>query len=630
MEYVQGESLTHWCDAQRLGIRERLGLFLQVLEAVRYAHEKQVIHRDLKPSNIMVSGSGQVRLLDFGVASLLESADTGPMALTGLHGRALTPDYASPELLRGEPIDVRTDLYSLGVLLYELLTGTRPYRLKRAASIGAIDQAVASLEVRKPSTQLGPSAGTTRATTAEQLTRQLRGDLDAVALKALAKDPARRYPSAAALADDLRRFLDDKPIRARPPRIAYRLGKLVRRNGTLLGVAAVALAAIVVAVGYALYRESRSQVTDSANAFAVSAAPSPASTLAAFAPPAHSIAVLPFLDMSEQRDQDYFAVGLSEELIDLLTKVPDLHVPARTSSFYFKGKLTQLAEIAKALNVANVLEGSVRKSGHAVRITVHMIRVDSGYDVWSQTYDRNLKDIFRVQDEIAAAVVQALTAQLLSNRVEPYRPTSIEAYTLFLQGRYLNAQDSGPDWSRATHVLQRAMSLDPDYALAWAALARSHYYLAAVVERGSDRDSDMEAAGAATRKALALNPADAATHYLLALIKVTYEHDWNGAVAEMDAGRRADPELTEPRELVEVRGCTSGPCQQKYIHDISRDIERDPLNVHALADRAWSHAFAGELDTAESDMRRVLAVNPGGVQGIDGLALVLIARGKAA
>ena len=213
MEYVQGEPLTDWCDAHRLGIPERLGLFLQVLEAVQYAHEKQVIHRDLKPSNILVTESGQVRLLDFGVARLLEARRDGSAALTSVYGRALTPDYASPELLRGDPIDARSDIYSLGVLLYELLAGTRPYRLKSAASIGALDQAIATVEVKRPSLQLEQSASATRHSTVERLARQLRGDLDAMVLKALAKEPAQRYPSAAAMAEDLRRYLAGKPIR---------------------------------------------------------------------------------------------------------------------------------------------------------------------------------------------------------------------------------------------------------------------------------------------------------------------------------------------------------------------------------------------------------------------------------
>ena len=271
MEYVQGQPLTDWCDAHLLGISARLELFLQVLEAVQYAHEKQVIHRDLKPSNILVTESRQVRLLDFGVAKLLEADGADQMQLTGVYGRALTPDYASPELLRGEPTDARSDIYSLGLLLYEMLTGARPYRLQRAASSGRLEQAIAVVDVKKPSTQREQEASAARGTTPERLTRQLRGDLDAIALKALAKVPAERYPSAATLAQDLRRYLDGKPIEALPARLTYRLSKFVRRNKTLVGISAVAVAAILAAIGYTLHRESVAQAKIAANADAVSA-----------------------------------------------------------------------------------------------------------------------------------------------------------------------------------------------------------------------------------------------------------------------------------------------------------------------------------------------------------------------
>ena len=377
MEYVQGASLTDWCDAHRLGIPERLGLFLQVLEAVQYAHEKQVIHRDLKPSNILVTETGQVRLLDFGVARLLEAEETDQPALTSVYGRALTPDYASPELLRGDPIDAGSDLYSLGILLYELLTGTRPYRLKSAASIGLLDQAIATLEVKKPSMQLEPGIRrqAARQHGRTQLARQLRGDLDAMVLKALAKDPAQRYASAAAMAEDLRRYLAGKPIQAQPARLSYRLRKFVRRNGMPLGVSAVALVAILAAVGYVRYRESLTQATVKVKSLAVPAGPSPASAVAAFAPPAHSIAVLPFVNMSGDKEQEYFSDGLSEELLNDLARINGLQVSARTSAFSFKGKDTDIGTIARKLNVGTVLEGSVRRSKNTVRITAQLIAI---------------------------------------------------------------------------------------------------------------------------------------------------------------------------------------------------------------------------------------------------------------
>lgn len=582
MEYVEGQPLTDWCDARRLPIPARLELCLQVLDAMQFAHDKRVIHRDLKPSNILVTESGQVRLLDFGVAKLLEEEDQ--TQLTTVYGKALTPNYASPELLRGERLDARCDIYSFGVVLYELLTGTRPYHLQGAASVGLLEQAIARVEVEKPSTQLEREAAARRATTQDGLARLLRGDLDAVVVKTLAKEPAERYPSAADLAKDLRRYLEGRPITALPARFPYRLRKFVGRNKALFAVSTTAVAVIGLVVGYTLYRDTLAR-THGPTAVAVSAKPEGTAATAsvappaAFAPPLGSVAVLPFVDMSEKHDQAYFSDGLSEELINLLSQAADLRVPARTSSFYFKDKPATTADIARALNVAHVLEGSVRKSGKRLRITAQLIRADNGYHLWSQSYDRDDTDILAVQDDIGNAVVNALHAKLADQALETASrgTTNPEAYSQYLLGWHSMRRNTVDGHRGAAAAFGKAIELDPGYTRAYAGLAEAQ----ANIGDFTDSSAEFRLAREAAEKAIALAPDRADGYRARAIVRHIADLDYAGARADFEHALALD---TTNIDLLNwyARSLRSLGKLDASIAEYRKAVELDPLNSEAL------------------------------------------------
>jgi TolB-like protein/Tfp pilus assembly protein PilF len=364
-------------------------------------------------------------------------------------------------------------------------------------------------------------------------------------------------------------------------------------------IAAIVIAVAYVAVDRFVLSTRRSETEQAPPTTPRSAAPAP-STI-----PAKSVAVLPFVDMSEKKDQEYLSDGLSEELINLLAKVPEISVPARTSSFYFKGKQTTIAEIAKTLGVAHVLEGSVRKAGNIVRITTQLIRVTDGYQVWSETYDRDMKDIFRLQDDIAANVVQALKVRLITGPMRSEgTTTNLDAYSLTLQGRLLIGRGAESDMRQAISIFERAVSLDPSYAPAWVGL--SDAYLALFDYGYTGPTENLPKARAAAEKAVALAPGYGAAHRALGWAKLYSDYDWLGARAELDAARRADPSNPEPDWLRFYAGCLSGPCYEELLRTLSRAIDRDPVNALLYVDRGHVLYRAGELEAAERDLRHGL------------------------
>lgn len=437
MERMQGSTLKHTIEGKPLPIEQVLSLGEQITDALDAAHRAGIVHRDLKPANLFVTERGEAKILDSGLAKMGSPESGGapaPDAPTIAQDQITSPGtmlgtiaYMSPEQARGEPVDARSDLFSLGVVLYEMATGQPPFT---GSTPAMIFDGILHREVPPPS----------------RLNPQVPHELDSVILGALYKKRDLRVQSAAELRAGLRRLMHGSAASRFPSNWDVRPGRQSQRS-LMTGLAVAALLAGI-AVAWLL---------------GVRRAGAPAGEIA-------SIAVLPFVDMSQARDQEYFSDGLSEELLDVLAKTPQLRVIGRTSSFQFKGKNEDPRVIAEKLGVDHLLEGSVRKEGNRVRITAQLLRASDGSHLWSETYDRTLDDVFKVQDEIANAAAQAMKVTLLAG-LSDRSPASSEAHNFYLEGRYFFKRRTKDDYEKAIVSFNRALAADRGFAPAWAGLA---------------------------------------------------------------------------------------------------------------------------------------------------------------
>jgi serine/threonine protein kinase/tetratricopeptide (TPR) repeat protein len=573
MEFVVGETLTDYCTAHELTMDARLQLFLQVLAAVDYAHKQGIIHRDLKPSNILVRPDAQAVLLDFGIAKLLADGQEGDGEATLQGGAALTPHFASPEQIKGEILGPATDVYSLGVVLYELLTGKPPYG-QSFTSRRKLEEAILSTDPRRPSDVV-----TERAQTAvvdpvpENLRTTWSRDLDTIVLKALKKSAADRYPTAGIFAEDLRRYLRREPVSAQPDSSWYRFKKLAHRHQSALQGAAVAALAIVAVLGVGAVKGGWFTSHTDSQLFS-----SPTLSISP-----KSVAVLPFVDLSEKQDQGYLSDGLSEELIDRLSNISELRVPARTSSFYFKGKQVTIADIGKTLQVANVLEGSVRRAGDQLRITVQLIDAASGFHRWSQTYQRDLKDVLQVQADVANSIAQALKVSLSGDdmaKIGSGGTSDSMAYDAYLRAeqRLGAGEDRKGDNTAALALFDQAIALDPNYALAHAGRARALDTLAIFHSDSKERESVRSQALAAGQRAVALAPELGETHAALAITLAYGLLDFRAAEPEFARALALAPGNARVQRLYAEYSSAIGHHEQA-IAAAQRAVSLDPQDV---------------------------------------------------
>jgi len=594
MDYIVGAPVTRFAVAQKLSTHQRLELFLKICAAVEFAHRNLVVHRDIKPSNILANAESEPKLLDFGIAKLL-AKDEDAAQLTSEAQQRFTPVCASPEQAKGGAITVATDIYSLGALLYELLSDQKPHRFSNTNPTREELALVVGEQV--------PAAPSTVASDA-QTARLLRGDLDAIVLFAMQKEPGMRYATVADLAVDIRRHLAGEPVLARHPTLGYRAKCLVKRKQSplLAGAVVVSLSA---GLSLAYWAWAQQNARDAARMPARAAGVLASDTR-------KSIAVLPFQNLSSDPDNAYFADGIQEEVVTHLTKIEDLKVISRTSTRGYQSQAGNLAEIAKQLGVANILKGSVQKAADQVRVNVHLVNVQTGSHLWSETYDRKLSDIFSVETEIAQGIAGSLQAKLTGREQQALaaKPTNnMEAYDAYLRGLAFEARGNylSDAVFKAIDFYDLAVRLDPNFALAWARLSGLHALLYS--NRRDTTTARSDAARETLENAQKLQPNSPETLLFTGYYQYWVLHDYALAKATFEQVSKILPGNSEVLYALGAIARSEGHWDES-IRYWERGLDLNPRNTALLTEVAFTYAALRQFSTAEKLYDRALKILP--------------------
>jgi len=536
MELLEGQTLKQRIVGKRLGVDEILTVALEVADGLEAAHARGIIHRDIKPANIFITLRGQAKILDFGLAKLAPERYaatetlTAPEPLTTPGTAAGTVAYMSPEQALGKDLDARTDLFSLGVVLYEMVTASLPFR--GDTSLALFD----SLLHQAPTSPV-------------RLNPDLPEALERIINKALEKDREVRYQSARDLLVDLTRL------------------KRERESGRV-------------------------------------AAPNVAA-----APRIPSLAVLPFTNMSADKDNEYFCDGLSEELINSLSHIHELRVAARTSAFSFKGKDLDIREIGKLLNVQAILEGSVRKAGERLRITAQLVSVADGYHLWSEKYDRAMDDIFAVQDEISLEIVDKLKVKLLKGektKVLRRHTENKDAYNLFLKGRYFWNRRNEGDLKRAIECYHEAIEKDPKYSLPYLGIA-DHFIMMGLWSYLPPETARLRAKEALDR-ALEIDDQLGEAYTSLGYYQFLFDWDWPAAEKNLKRGIALSPHNVWAHAWY---GCSLNAMSrfEEAYTELKVALEMEPLSpiINAVAGIQVSFTH---IDEGKKQMQKAIEMEP--------------------
>ncbi|HEY0051348.1 MAG TPA: protein kinase, partial [Pyrinomonadaceae bacterium] len=582
MEYVEGEQLYAYCDKRRLSIGERLRIFQKICEAIEEAHRHKIIHRDLKPSNILVKLDGTPKLLDFGIAKLLDP-EFGVTAMepTATHMRMMTPQYASPEQISGEAVTPASDIYSLGVLLYELLTGHRPYRVKSRAPY-EIARAVREEEPTRPSEILTrednfarSDTGTgekpsldiifaARGATREALQYELAGNLDKIILKTLRKSASERYQSAAELSEDISNYLEKRPVRAQ---------------------------------SFDLPEKPAVQAEQATK---------------------NSIAILPFkllvAERSDETGDEYLSIGLADALGSRLSGVKRLVVRPTSSILRYADSADPFAA-GRELNVEFIVDGNIRRSGERIRVTVQLLSIGENAARWAESFDEKMTDVLEIEDLISERVVKILVSHLTGeekNQLSKRATNNAEAYEAYLRGRHHWNQFTVEGFAKALAFYRRAIELAPDYALPYAGIADYYNFLGIYAVRPFAETT--EATKKAAQQAIALDPELAEGYAALGFAAQMGDFDWETAENYFRRAIELNPNYSIGRVWHAYHLGMCGRFDEAF-DQVNKALELDPftpivrqtLNWVLFYSRRYEEAIAGTYRLIEKEPHYGLA-----------------------